>query len=182
MIDQDFRDGDSTEVKSRVSYELSPGYSLFTELAYNWRDYDLLAGGSSQGWRSLTGVSFEVGRLIRGDVGIGYMSQDFQGRAGRIDLHLSRRAEVGYPMPPMTVALDADRVVKDSAMAGAAGSVSDTAALRVDYEVLRGTVLTPMASISHIDYIGIAQDGIEYQLGVQLDRSVNRFLSVGLLY
>lgn len=180
-LDQDFRDGDSTEVKSRVAYELSPGYSLFTELAYNWRAYDSLAGRSSEGWRSLTGVSFEVGRLIRGDVGIGYMSQDFAG--GPDEATFTYHAGLKWnPTPLMTIGLDADRVIKDSAMAGAAGSVSDSATLRLDYEVLRGTVLTPMASVSHVDYIGLAQDGIEYRLGVQLDRSVNRFLSMGLLY
>ena len=180
-IDQDFRDGDTTDVKSRVAYEISPGYSLFTELAYNWRSYDNAGSGSSEGWRSLTGVEFEVSRLIRGEVGVGYMAQDYDGGPdeGTFSYHAGL---IWNPTPLMTVNLTADRQVKDSAVAGSAGYVSDAAALRVDYEVLRGTVLSPMASVSRIDYIGSPEQGFEYMVGVELDRSINRFLSLGLHY
>lgn len=179
-ISQDFRDGDTTDVKSRVAYEISPGYSLFTELAYNWRSYDNAGSGSSEGWRSLTGVEFEVSRLIRGEVGVGYMAQDYDGGPdeGTFSYHAGL---IWNPTPLMTVNLtQADRQVKDSAVAGSAGYVSDAAALRVDYEVLRGTVLSPMASVSRIDYIGSPEQGFEYMVGVELDRSINRFLSLGL--
>ena len=51
-IDQDYRDGDVIETGGRVSYLISPGYRVFGDFRYNWRDYND-DGGDSDGWRAL---------------------------------------------------------------------------------------------------------------------------------
>ena len=63
-IDQDFRDGTVTTTGGRVSYAFSPGYAWYGDFRYNWRDYDLGTLGDSEGWRALTGVQFEITRLV----------------------------------------------------------------------------------------------------------------------
>lgn len=180
QIDQDFRDGQTFETGGRVSYEFSPGYRIFTDFRYNWRDYQSNVG-ESDGWRGLSGVEFELGRLISGEVGIGYMGQYYDD--GSDENGFTYHAGLIWnPTPLMTVKLDADRTIADSAIAGSSGFIEDKAKLRVDYEVMRAIVLSPSIALSHVDYIDSPQSGTAFDLGVQLDYGVNRFLSVGTSY
>ena len=77
LIDQDFRDSDVTTVGGRLRYAFSPGYAVFSDFRYNWRDYRIDDNDNSEGWRALAGVQFEVTRLLRGEVGVGYQEQDY---------------------------------------------------------------------------------------------------------
>lgn len=179
-IDQDFRDGDVYEAGSRISYAISPGTRVFGDFRYNWRDYNG-GGADSDGWRGLAGLEFELTRLVRGEIGVGYMDQGYAN--GPDATGLSYHAGLTWnPTPLMTVKLDADRTIEDSAIAGASGSIADALKLSVDYELKRGIVLTPSAQITHLDYIGPVGDSLSYNLGVNLDYSMNRFMSVGMSY
>lgn len=179
-IDQDFRDGDTQTVGGRVSYEFSPGYRMFADTRYNWRHYESNVG-ESDGWRGLAGVEFEITRLVRGEIGVGYMEQyyDDGDDEGGISYHAGL---IWNPTPLMTVNLDADRVIADSAVAGSSGMIEDTAKLRVDYEVMRQVVVSPFIGITHLDYVDIDRTGFAYDAGFQVDYAVNRFLSVGMNY
>ena len=180
VIDQDFRDGDVFETGGRVSYAISPGTRVFGDFRYNWRDYRG-GGADSDGWRGLTGLEFEMSRLMRGEIGVGYMEQYYG--AGPDSSGISYHAGLTWnPTPLMTVKLDADRKIEDSAVLGASGSVSDSAKLTVDYEVRRGVVLTPSASITHLDYIGSGAESLSFDLGANLEYTMNRFMSVGMSY
>ena len=108
VIDQDFRDGDVFETGGRVSYAISPGTRVFGDFRYNWRDYRG-GGADSDGWRGLTGLEFEMSRLMRGEIGVGYMEQYYG--AGPDSSGISYHAGLTWnPTPLMTVKLDADWV------------------------------------------------------------------------
>lgn len=179
-IDQDFRDGHTFETGGRVSYEISPGYSFYTDVRYNWRQYESNVG-ESDGVRGLAGLEFELGRMLQGEAGVGYMAQFYNSAPdeGTLTYHAGL---IWNPTPLMTVKLSGDRGISDSAVAGTSSFITDKADLRVDYEVLRGVVLSPWVAVTHTDYTNISQTGFAYDLGLQLDYSVNRLMSVGMNY
>jgi hypothetical protein len=181
-IDQDYRDGDVIETGGRISYLISPGYRVFGDFRYNWRDYND-DGGDSDGWRALTGLEFEITRLLRGEVGVGYMEQYYDDGFGDESGFSYHAALIWNPTPLMTVTLDADRSIQDSANAGSPGMIEDNLALRIDYEVMRGWVLTPSAALQRGDYMdGNDGDELTYDLGLKLDHTLNRFISLGAAY
>lgn len=180
-IDQDYRDGDVFETGGRVSYAVSPGYRVFGDFRYNWRDYkdDY---SDSDGWRALTGVEFEITRLLRGEVGVGYMEQYYdkgQGDEGGFSYHAGL---IWNPTMLMTVTLDADRNIQDSAQFGSPGSIEDSVELKVDYEVRRGWVLTPSFAYQRIDYMDDQGTEDSYGLGIKVDYTMNRFWTLGAGY
>jgi hypothetical protein len=180
-IDQSFRDGHVIAGDGRISYQVSEGSRVFADFSYNWQDY---TGGmdDSDGWQALAGVEFDITHLLRGELGIGYMEQYFQtgGTEGGISYHAGL---TWNPTPLMTVNLSADRAVESSAYADGSGVITDSATLTVDYEVLRGVVLSPSAAIQTGDYVGADYgDEMTYDLGLKLDYVMNRFVTLGAGY
>ena len=101
--------------------------------------------------------------MLRGEVGVGYMEQYYDdgfGDEGGFSYHA---ALIWNPTPLMTVTLDADRSIQDSANAGSPGMIEDNLELRIDYEVMRGWVLTPSAALQRGDYMD-GNDGDEHLL------------------
>ena len=179
-IDQDFRDGGTAETGGRVSYLFSPGYRWFSDVRYNWRDYDNGANGSD-GWRGLTGLEFEITRLLRGEVGAGYMEQYYG--AGHTESDFSYHAALVWnPTPLMTVSFDADRIIQDSSIVGSLGAISDKLKAVVDYEVKRGVVVSPSFEVQLADYQGIGRTAETYDLGLNVAYALNRFLTLGTAY
>ena len=180
VIDQDYRDGDSYEAGGRASYAFSPGYRAYGDFRYNWRGYD--SGiGESDGWRALGGVEFELSQLIRGDVGVGYMEQYLDG--GETGSGLSYHAGLIWnPTPLMTFKLDADRNIADSSVAVSPGMIEDRVRLGLDYELQRGLVLSPWVTAARNDYFEINRTDVAYELGLRIERVMNRYLSIGVNY
>ena len=180
IIDQDFRDGDSLETGGRASFAFSPGYRVYGDFRYNWRYYD--SGiGESDGWRALGGVEFEISQLLRGDIGAGYMEQYLDG--GETGSGLSYHAGLTWnPSPLMTFKLDADRIIADSSVLGSPGMIEDRVGLRLDYELQRGLVLSPWATAARNDYFNSNRTDMSYELGIRIEKVMNRYLSVGANY
>jgi hypothetical protein len=180
-VNQDFRDGDVIEGSGRISYLVTEGSRVFADFSYNWQDYKG-DDDDSDGWQALAGVEFDITHLLRGELGIGYMEQYFQsgGTEGGISYHAGL---TWNPTPLMTVNLSADRAVESSAYADTSGVITDSATLTVDYEVLRGVVLSPSASIQTGNYVdGDYGDEMTYDLGLKLDYVMNRFITLGAGY
>jgi hypothetical protein len=181
-IDQDFRDSDVTTVGGRVSYAFSPGYAWFADYRYNWRSYDVSSLDDSEGWRALTGVQFEITRLLRGEVGIGYMEQDYNNPAiGTVDGLSYEAALVWNPTPLMTVRLDASRDITDSILTNDTRTRTQ-GKLAIDYEVTRQLLLTPSLGVAYSDYEINNLEDLEIYAGLQAEYAMNRYLSLGARY
>lgn len=181
-VDQDFRDGDTITTGGRVSYLVSPGYRLFGDFRYNWRDYDGATIVDSEGWRALAGVEFEVTRLISGEFGVGYNEQTFDVAGSPTTSSFSYHGALTWnPTPLMTVKLVADRTIEDSTF-NQVGRVQDSAKLVVDYEVLRELVFSPSVGFAFNDYENSPLDDLRIEAGAELEYRVNRLLSVGSRY
>jgi hypothetical protein len=179
-LDQDFRDVNRYDVGVRAGYLFSPGYSIFVDSHYNDRTYDTGVNDST-GWRALSGIQFEITRLLRGEASVGYMAQDYDTGVEVSDFsyHVGL---IWNPTMLMTVRLDGDREVGESSLAGSPGTIATSLKAAVDYEVLRTLIVTPFVGMTFDEYIASAVEGRSLHAGIDADYRVNRFLSVGFDY
>ena len=120
IIEQDHRDGNVVSVGGRVTYDLMPGYRAFADIHYDWRRYRNAPGVNfdSEGVRALAGVEFAITNLVQGELGVGYIDQDYVSPAYADISDFSYSASVIWsPTPLMTVTVDGERVVSDSNLA-----------------------------------------------------------------
>ena len=132
----------------RAEYALTPGAAVFVQAAADRRDYRLdrpaqPASRDSHGVEVMGGANFELGRKVRGEVGVGYIAQDYRDPAFRRLTGFSGRADLQwYATPLTTVSLTAGRTLEDSGVIGAPGYISTNVEGRVDHELLRNLILT----------------------------------------
>jgi len=181
-VDQDFRDGNIVSTGGRLSYLFSPGYRLFGDFRYNWRDYNGAIIADSDGWRALAGVEFEVTRLVSGALGVGYNEQTYDLAGSPTTSAVSYHGSLIWnPTPLMTVKLNADRTIEDSTF-NTTGRVQDAVKLGVDYEVLRTLIFSPSIGFSFNDYDSSPVNDFRIEAGAELEYQMNRFISVGSRY
>lgn len=179
-LDQDFRNGNSFVVGGRAGYLISPGYSVFVDGHYNDRRYDTGLNDST-GWSALGGVQFELTHLLSGEISAGYMQQDFD--TGTTVSGASYHAGLVWNATMlMTVRLDANRYIGESDIAGSPGTVADSLAAALDYEVLRTLVVSPFVGIALQGYISSPIEAQSLYAGLAADYEINRFVSVGVDY
>jgi len=81
VIPQDTRDQTTTTASLRADYAISPATAVFVQVEGNQRRFDtgdaLTPLRDSDGVNLLAGANFELGALVRGDIGVGYISQNF---------------------------------------------------------------------------------------------------------
>ncbi len=182
-VDQGFRDGNIFTTGGRLSYLVSPGYRIFGDFRYNWRDYDEgVRIVDSDGWRALTGVEFEVTRLVSGELGIGYTEQTYDlAGSPTVSTFSYHGAVIWNPTPLMTVRFDADRTIEDSTT-DRQGRIQDAVRLGVDYEILRTLIFSPAIGISFNEDDINPLDDFRLEAGANLEYQVNRMMSVGSRY
>jgi hypothetical protein len=155
------RDRTETTVLQRAGYEFSPGYSAVLQTSENQRVYDQMDSGvsrNSQGYRIESGLGVDISQLLKGDVLVGYMNQDYNdsslGRASGVSATMS----LNWTPDELTLILPAlSRSVQETTTAGASSMVETTASLLLRHEFLRNLVSTAYFSIVHDTLVGPGQ-------------------------
>ncbi len=184
-LDQDFRDLHRVEAGGRVSYNFSPGYSVFGDLRYTSRNSNGTAATnrSSDGFRALGGVEFELGRLLRGEVGVGYNFVDYNNSVfGQHSALSFIAALVWNPTPLMTFNFDAQQRFEDTTIPGLSGSDQSYFNLSLDYEVLRRLIVSPHLRFVYDSFNGSSVKGYTLGAGLRAEYELNRYLGVGVDY
>jgi hypothetical protein len=158
--DQSSRDREVGRVLGQAEYALSPDTSIFAQVAYIDTKYDALAGinpnRDSKGLRALGGVSFDITDLMRGKIGGGYVSRNYESPLYQDLRNFSLEARVEwFPTPLTTVTLNAEREVQDAVVSNSGGYLRTSADIRVDHELLRNLLLNATATYAHASYSGI---------------------------
>jgi hypothetical protein len=157
VVDQDFRDHTTVTTTGISEYALNPSIALFLAGAYNQRDYRTRIGPvparDSTGFELAAGSSFELGRMMRGSLRLGYLKQNYKDPIFNDISGLLVRGEVAYFLTPLvTVTGTIDRSVSETGILGAAGYLKTTATLRADYELLRNLILGASAELEKRDF------------------------------
>jgi len=146
IYEQDTSDSDSYRIGARLSYAASPSIAGFVRVLGDWRNFRLGTAETpkrdSRGYQMLAGVEFEPAALMRGSIGVGYISQHFRNPYYTDLSGLAVNATVAFfPTQLTTVTLKADRQVLDSGIPGSGGYLSTNASIGVDHELLRQLIL-----------------------------------------
>ncbi|WOK36435.1 TonB-dependent receptor domain-containing protein [Sphingomonas sp. C3-2] len=154
VIDQDFRNRTLYTADLAAEYGISPKTSAYINLSLNKRDFPApVIGGKerdSKGFEITAGTSFELSKLIRGEVGLGYFKQDFKSNEFRAAKGLAANARLEYLMTPLvTWTLTAGRSVQESSTLGTGVYVATTAGLRADYELRRNLIVSAGINYEH---------------------------------
>lgn len=190
---QDDRDRTVTTLTGRADYALSPDTAFFVQVAGNKRAYRLenppaaafpaFVDRDSEGVEILAGANFEISALMRGEIGLGYLSQEYDAVAfNKIDGFGARGQLEWFPTQLMTVTLTGSRTVEDAGIPGSAGYLSSNIGGQVDYELLRNVIITGRAGWGEDEYKGIDRTDKRNTAGVSATYLMNRNLGVTVSY
>lgn len=158
-IDLSGRDYEMTSASARVLRGLSPGVAGYIDLALSHSRYPHpLADGvdrNSNGTTALAGLAFGLNRLLQGEVGLGYIAQQFHDARFPAIHALAYNAALAWsPTRLTTVHVRAARSFQRSPIAGIAGIREDTFALAAEHELLRNVILRPALSYTRSAFRG----------------------------
>jgi len=186
-ISQQGRDQTLLRTTARGEYAVSPDTSLFLQAGYTDTSYrrPLTLGvpnRDSDEINVIGGASFDLSALIRGGIGVGYVSRRYDAPIYRDISGLSAEARVEYfPTQLTTVGFNIRRTIQDSAFGTSSGFFATAAALRVDHELLRNLLLNAQVGYEQDDFVN--QDSrskiVRYSVGGRY--LLNRNFGFGLV-
>jgi len=187
-VEQDDRDRTNTSLTARVDYAVSPATALFLEIAGDKRDYRLAKPAvalirDSKGIQALAGANFELGAVMRGEVGVGYLRQSYDDPAFKDITGLGARAQVEwFPTDLTTVTFSGSRSVEDSGIPGSSGYLSSNIGGQIDHELMRNVLLSGQISYGKDEYEGVGRNDKRLNAGVSATYLMNRHVGVTVGY
>ncbi|MBB33844.1 MAG: hypothetical protein CME88_06895 [Hirschia sp.] len=144
--DRDFRDNLKTNYIARAAYAISPDVSVYMRGEYQTRDHDAVTiDGESLDtslWKAQAGVSFQLPNLIRGDVALGYLSEDADSDAFADKEKFAYDAELQWlPTELTTVTVSAASFMQELGTIQTPSALVNEVNLRVDHELRRNIIL-----------------------------------------
>ena len=177
----DDRDTQVTTQAVRTTWEFRPTFSVFGEVETNQRRYDVAAlsdgfSRDSNGERYRAGTDFgSTGEIVRGEMSIGYGSQDLR------DSDLSDvdgvliDANVAWRMSELTtLRLLARSDIFDTNTTGSGGVMSRTAGIEARHAFRRYAIATAGLSYTDFDYDNVALSESELRASLLLEYYVSR--------
>ncbi|MEM7301551.1 MAG: outer membrane beta-barrel protein [Pseudomonadota bacterium] len=184
-LDQDTRDVEILFGGLRGSYDIATGRRAYTSLELEKRFplIDQPKTSVSWGLRGVVGAEFDIDKLVRLRLGVGYMMQDFA-RHTLADVHkIAGQANlVWMPTDLTTWQLMAYRSIDDAPLSNASARVPTTVGLRLDHEFTRYLIGTGFASYTHIEDIGVHSVDHHYDISGQVRYFLNRHADVTAQY
>ncbi len=154
----------------RVSYDLLPGVKPFAEIQGDSRVHDTATdrGGylrDSSGGYAKAGTSFELTRLLTGEVSIGYAARTYaDARLNRLEGLLTTASLVWAATPLTTAKFLSDTQVAETTIAGASGILVRTYTIEVDHDFRRWLTATGKFTFGTLDYQGYGRNDRTYAL------------------
>lgn len=148
LIDLSLRDYEALTGSFRAAIGVGPGVAAFASLAYNRNRYLTTPAGQpnrdSHGFTLLTGVAFGLNRLLQGELGLGWVRQDFKAPVFPRISGLAYNAQLRWsPTRLTTVRLSGGRTFQRSPIIGVAGIQQHEVTLSAEHELLRTLILRP---------------------------------------
>ncbi|WP_186418571.1 outer membrane beta-barrel protein [Bosea sp. CS1GBMeth4] len=171
-------------LRLRAAYEVTPGFKPFIQGEIDTRQFDQKVDSSgymrsSDGYTARLGSSFEISRLLSGEVSVGYQDRKYEdGRLKNLRGMVGDAAILWTPTPLTTVTLRGTSELGDTTIAGSSGTTARRVNLEVAHALRRNLTVTGFASYGRTDYEG--QDLREdlSTIGARLEYKLTRTFSV----
>lgn len=192
-FNQDFRDNQNTNLTTRLSYAISPNVAVFGQGSASQAEYDsdqsftdtdpTSAGfgtvttrtRDSDGYTVAAGVNFETTNLLRGDIAVGFFSEDKKDEAFEDVDGLSVDGSVEwFPSRLTTVEFVAGRRVTDNGLIESPSTLQTNFGATVDHEFSRQVVGSLFGDFTEDDYQEVDRTDDYRRLGAALTYKLNK--------
>jgi hypothetical protein len=186
IIDNDDRDRTIYTIAPRANYEIVPGYRAFARFAYNWRRYSNVPSAdgierNSNGYQVDVGTDLDLGRIITGEIYVGYLHQTYDDARLASVSGISFGGSLLWNVTALTsVRALAARTVEETVVVGASSYLQTAFRLGLEHELLRNVLLNAGAAYIDSDYQGSGRTDEYYELTAGARYLLNRYLSAGL--
>ena len=192
VFEQDFRDVEIMDFTSRLSYAISPNVAVYGQGTVRQRDYDsdqivfdpvanmnVARSRDSDGYTLAAGVNFETTNLLRGDVAVGFLSEDQKDEAFEDveGLSLDGRVE-WFPSRLTTVTFDAGRRVADNGLISSPNTLQTRYGVNVDHEFSRQIIGRVFANRLLEDFQATDREDELTRLGTGVTYKLNKRVHV----
>jgi hypothetical protein len=187
VVLEDDRDHYVSTVTGKAEYALSPATALFVDTSYNEHHYSLnppavATNRNSKGSQVAVGANFDLSHVVRGEVEVGYLKQDFRGALGSVSGLSAKGLVEWFPTDLTTVTLNGSRAVQDGAATGSPAYIAGIFGLKVDHELLRNLILTGQVGTENDDYHGVDRKDTNTNASIAAKYLLNRMVGVTLSY
>jgi hypothetical protein len=175
-------------LRLRAGYEAQPGLIPFVEALADTRTYDDRLDGAgldrrSTGLGARAGTTFEITRILTGEVAAGWQARDYEDpRLRRLSGPVGEAALAWSASPLTTVRLRGTAQIAETTLPGSSGALNQAGALEVRHDLRRNLTFTAAATLSRLDYDGVrlVEDGFAGSL--KLDYRFTRWMSARASY
>jgi hypothetical protein len=188
VLDQGDRNFTTYGGRLRLAYEFSPGFVPFIEGLGDTRDYDRKQDNagyrrSSNGAGARIGTTFELTRLITGEVAAGAIERRYDDpRLRNLTSPLVDASLVWAATPLTSVKLAAQTTVDETTVVGSNGVVASKASLEVAHALRRNLTITPGVNIFENDYKGVPITERGFGASLKLDYRLTRSVAIRASY
>ena len=187
-LPQGYRDDQQITVSGRASYNYDADISVFLQAAYNDRSYDekppeVDFDRSSHGYELTVGSTFQLSHLLRGELSVGFLNQDYVSSAFHHVDGPTVHGQVEYFLTPLTtLTFTAQRSVIDTGDPRSVSALQTYGRIEVDHELRRNVILSARAGYEDDDYTGIDRDDRRPNVSVSASYLLNRGISLAASY
>jgi hypothetical protein len=179
LVLNDVRDVDILRTTARIGVDLSPDTAVFGLVQHNRREHRLQIGESrdSEGYRALLGANFDLTRLMRGELALGYLRQHYDDGSTTTGF-AADWSVLWFPTQLTTVTFEGQRAFEESTELDAIGTIDTDVSVRIDHELRRHILLYLTASYLRSDYDGLDRTDESVSAGAGARYLLNRAASV----
>jgi hypothetical protein len=154
----------------RVSYDLKPGVKPFVEVEGDSRVHDLPVDRNgyerdSSGGYVKAGSSFELSRLLTGEISIGWAARTYADpRLEKLSGFLTTASLVWSATPLTTAKFFADTQIAETTLPGSSGVLVHTYNFEVDHDLRRWLTVIGKFTYGTYDYQGVGRNDQTYSI------------------
>ncbi len=171
----------------KVSYDPSPGYTLFLRGSYGGQTYDqkVDADGFDRETRTFhadAGTDLGVTDLVSGSLFVGYVNERFHAPLQSIAAVEYGASLDWYATPLLTAHFTAARLFDDTTLSGASVSDDQSLGIGLDYEFLRNLIIQTHFNFLDSRFVGIARNDEIWEADIGAKYLIDRNISASAGY